>query len=105
MASPDNPQRLLIALEPEAAAIYCKKLKFWDLKDRAPVLSTHTWHGNTTLTECVIKELEKGQIVVHHSIMMIWKLLMAQLYSCTQGCTCTCFLNGNICYSKSVSLG
>ncbi|CAG0924129.1 unnamed protein product, partial [Notodromas monacha] len=60
MASADQPQRLLIALEPEAAAIYCRKLKFWDLKDRSPAMSTHTWHGNTCFTEYVIKELEKG---------------------------------------------
>ncbi|CAG0894447.1 unnamed protein product [Darwinula stevensoni] len=32
MTTPDHPERLLIALEPEAAAIYCKGLKVSDLQ-------------------------------------------------------------------------
>ncbi|XP_019411536.1 PREDICTED: heat shock 70 kDa protein 12A isoform X2 [Crocodylus porosus] len=40
MASPDNPEQLIIALEPEAASIYCRKLRLHqmiDLSSRAPV--------------------------------------------------------------------
>ncbi|NXB60117.1 HS12A protein, partial [Struthidea cinerea] len=40
MASPENPEQLIIALEPEAASIYCRKLRLHqmiDLSSRAPV--------------------------------------------------------------------
>ncbi|NWR32318.1 HS12A protein, partial [Tachuris rubrigastra] len=40
MASPENPEQLVIALEPEAASIYCRKLRLHqmiDLSSRAPV--------------------------------------------------------------------
>ncbi|XP_064519767.1 heat shock 70 kDa protein 12A isoform X1 [Pseudopipra pipra] len=40
MASPENPEQLIIALEPEAASIYCRKLRLHqmiELSSRAPV--------------------------------------------------------------------
>lgn len=40
MVSPENPEQLIIALEPEAASIYCRKLRLHqmiDLSSRAPV--------------------------------------------------------------------
>ncbi|XP_075613932.1 heat shock 70 kDa protein 12A isoform X1 [Balearica regulorum gibbericeps] len=40
LASPENPEQLIIALEPEAASIYCRKLRLHqmiDLSSRAPV--------------------------------------------------------------------
>uniref|UniRef100_A0A674JVH4 Heat shock protein family A (Hsp70) member 12A n=1 Tax=Terrapene triunguis TaxID=2587831 RepID=A0A674JVH4_9SAUR len=40
MATPENPEQLIIALEPEAASIYCRKLRLHqmiDLSSKAPV--------------------------------------------------------------------
>lgn len=40
MANPENPEQLIIALEPEAASIYCRKLRLHqmiELSSRAPV--------------------------------------------------------------------
>ena len=31
MVSPKNPEQLVIALEPEAASLYCRKLKMYQL--------------------------------------------------------------------------
>ncbi len=37
IASPDYPDQLLIALEPEAASIYCRKLRMHQLVPEKPV--------------------------------------------------------------------
>ena len=37
MASPSQPEQLLIALEPEAASIYCRKIKQRDLTEESSV--------------------------------------------------------------------
>lgn len=37
MGDPDNPDQVLIALEPEAASIYCRKLKMNQLVPERPI--------------------------------------------------------------------
>ena len=39
IASPDNPSQLLIALEPEAASIYVRKLRLYQLVPEPPYIS------------------------------------------------------------------
>jgi len=40
MTSEDHPERLLIALEPEAASIYVRKLRLYQLVPETPVTQT-----------------------------------------------------------------
>ena len=37
MVSPGTPDQMLIALEPEAASIYCRKLRMYELVPESPV--------------------------------------------------------------------
>ncbi|KAI1287507.1 Heat shock 70 kDa protein 12A [Halotydeus destructor] len=59
LASPDNPDQLLIALEPEAASVYCRKLRLNQLvpeyKDRS-TMSTLSTKSRTLTREMVANE-------------------------------------------------
>ena len=49
IATPENPSQLMIALEPEAASIYVRKLRIYQLvPESSTLLSTSTISTDTT---------------------------------------------------------
>ncbi|NXO79022.1 HS12A protein, partial [Sitta europaea] len=82
MASPDNPEQLIIALEPEAASIYCRKLRLHqmiDLSSRAPVNgyspSDTIGTGFTQGKEHVRRNRQSRTFMVENVIGEIWSEL------------------------------
>ncbi|NXS10547.1 HS12A protein, partial [Neodrepanis coruscans] len=82
MASPDNPEQLIIALEPEAASIYCRKLRLHqmiDLSSRAPVNgyspSDTIGTGFTQAKEHVRHKRQSRTFMVENVIGEIWSEL------------------------------
>lgn len=61
LASPDNPSQLLISPEPEAAAIYCRKLKIDQLIPEAPCKNGHptSTTNNNSITNGNLFDHEK----------------------------------------------
>ncbi|NXM06268.1 HS12A protein, partial [Tyrannus savana] len=82
MASPENPEQLIIALEPEAASIYCRKLRLHqmiDLSSRAPVNgyspSDTIGTGFTQAKEHVRHKRQSRTFMVENVIGEIWSEL------------------------------
>uniref|UniRef100_A0A8C3EQD3 Heat shock 70 kDa protein 12A n=1 Tax=Corvus moneduloides TaxID=1196302 RepID=A0A8C3EQD3_CORMO len=82
MASPENPEQLIIALEPEAASIYCRKLRLHqmiDLSSRAPVNgyspSDTIGTGFTQGKEHVRRNRQSRTFMVENVIGEIWSEL------------------------------
>ncbi|XP_062436420.1 heat shock 70 kDa protein 12A [Rhea pennata] len=82
MATPENPEQLIIALEPEAASIYCRKLRLHqmiDLSSRAPVNgyspSDTTATGFTQAKEHVRRNRQSHTFLVENVIGEIWSEL------------------------------
>ncbi|XP_064922980.1 heat shock 70 kDa protein 12A isoform X1 [Columba livia] len=82
MASPENPEQLIIALEPEAASIYCRKLRLHqmiDLSSRAPVNgyspSDTIGTGFTQAKELVRRNRQSRTFMVENVIGEIWSEL------------------------------
>ncbi|XP_032921605.1 heat shock 70 kDa protein 12A [Catharus ustulatus] len=82
MASPENPEQLIIALEPEAASIYCRKLRLHqmiDLSNRAPVNgyspSDTIGTGFTQGKEHVRRNRQSRTFMVENVIGEIWSEL------------------------------
>ncbi|NWX01928.1 HS12A protein, partial [Caloenas nicobarica] len=82
MASPENPEQLIIALEPEAASIYCRKLRLHqmiDLSSRAPVNgyspSDTIGTGFTQAKELVRRNRQSRTFLVENVIGEIWSEL------------------------------
>ncbi|NXP50994.1 HS12A protein, partial [Heliornis fulica] len=82
MASPENPEQLIIALEPEAASIYCRKLRLHqmiDLSSRAPVNgyspSDTIGTGFTPAKELVRRNRQSRTFLVENVIGEIWSEL------------------------------
>ncbi|NXS39951.1 HS12A protein, partial [Balaeniceps rex] len=82
MASPENPEQLIIALEPEAASIYCRKLRLHqmiDLSSRAPVNgytpSDTIGTGFTQAKEHVRRNRQSRTFLVENVIGEIWSEL------------------------------
>ncbi|XP_039927021.1 heat shock 70 kDa protein 12A [Hirundo rustica] len=82
MASPENPEQLIIALEPEAASIYCRKLRLHqmiDLSSRAPVngysSSDTIGTGFTQGKEHVRRNRQSRTFMVENVIGEIWSEL------------------------------
>ncbi|XP_068807720.1 heat shock 70 kDa protein 12A isoform X1 [Struthio camelus] len=82
MATPENPEQLIIALEPEAASIYCRKLRLHqmiDLSSRAPVNgyspSDTTGTGFTQAKEHVRRNRQSRTFLVENVIGEIWSEL------------------------------
>ncbi|NXF74175.1 HS12A protein, partial [Sclerurus mexicanus] len=82
MASPENPEQLIIALEPEAASIYCRKLRLHqmiDLSSRAPVNgyspSDTIGAGFTQAKEHVRHKRQSRTFMVENVIGEIWSEL------------------------------
>ncbi|XP_030309306.1 heat shock 70 kDa protein 12A [Calypte anna] len=82
MASPENPEQLIIALEPEAASIYCRKLRLHqmiDLSSRAPVNgyspSDTIGTGFTQGKEHVRRNRQSRTFLVENVIGEIWSEL------------------------------
>ncbi|NWQ66549.1 HS12A protein, partial [Neopipo cinnamomea] len=82
MASPENPEQLIIALEPEAASIYCRKLRLHqmiDLSSRAPVNgyspSDTIGTGFTQGKEHVRHKRQSRTFMVENVIGEIWSEL------------------------------
>ncbi|XP_017664789.1 PREDICTED: heat shock 70 kDa protein 12A isoform X1 [Lepidothrix coronata] len=82
MASPENPEQLIIALEPEAASIYCRKLRLHqmiELSSRAPVNgyspSDTIGTGFTQAKEHVRHKRQSRTFMVENVIGEIWSEL------------------------------
>ncbi|XP_058697616.1 heat shock 70 kDa protein 12A [Poecile atricapillus] len=82
MASPENPEQLIIALEPEAASIYCRKLRLHqmiELSSRAPVNgyspSDTIGTGFTQGKEHVRRNRQSRTFMVENVIGEIWSEL------------------------------
>uniref|UniRef100_A0A8V0ZSG4 Heat shock 70 kDa protein 12A n=1 Tax=Gallus gallus TaxID=9031 RepID=A0A8V0ZSG4_CHICK len=82
MASPENPEQLIIALEPEAASIYCRKLRLHqmiELSSRAPVNgyspSDTIGTGFTQAKEHVRRNRQSRTFLVENVIGEIWSEL------------------------------
>ncbi|XP_035185171.1 heat shock 70 kDa protein 12A [Oxyura jamaicensis] len=82
MATPENPEQLIIALEPEAASIYCRKLRLHqmiDLSSRAPVNgyspSDTIGTGFTQAKEHVRRNRQSRTFLVENVIGEIWSEL------------------------------
>lgn len=88
MASPENPEQLIIALEPEAASIYCRKLRLHqmiDLSSRAPVngyspsdtIGTGFTQGTAVHSLCrssCLSLLCPWGLVSHHFSLFSWNV-------------------------------
>ncbi|XP_039207136.1 heat shock 70 kDa protein 12A [Crotalus tigris] len=82
MASPEIPEQLIIALEPEAASIYCRKLRLHqmiDLSSRAPVNgytpSETIASGFTPAKEHIRRNRQSRTFLVENVIGEIWSEL------------------------------
>ncbi|KAG8135581.1 hypothetical protein E2320_008594 [Naja naja] len=82
MASPEIPEQLIIALEPEAASIYCRKLRLHqmiDLSSRAPVNgytpSETVGSGFTPAKEHIRRNRQSRTFLVENVIGEIWSEL------------------------------
>ncbi|XP_021253976.1 heat shock 70 kDa protein 12A isoform X2 [Numida meleagris] len=82
MATPENPEQLIIALEPEAASIYCRKLRLHqmiELSSRAPVNgyspSDTVGTGFTQAKEHVRRNRQSRTFLVENVIGEIWSEL------------------------------
>ncbi|XP_058043343.1 heat shock 70 kDa protein 12A isoform X3 [Ahaetulla prasina] len=82
MASPEIPEQLIIALEPEAASIYCRKLRLHqmiDLSSRAPVNgytpSEPIASGFTPAKEHIRRNRQSRTFLVENVIGEIWSEL------------------------------
>lgn len=56
LASRDTPEQLIIALEPEAASIYCRKLRLHQMVD----LGTRTTHNDLSTNDNVGSGMTQG---------------------------------------------
>ncbi|KAH1168209.1 heat shock 70 kDa protein 12A [Mauremys mutica] len=82
MATPENPEQLIIALEPEAASIYCRKLRLHqmiDLSSKAPVngynASDTIGAGFTQAKEHIRRNRQSRTFLVENVIGEIWSEL------------------------------
>ncbi|CAM2117780.1 unnamed protein product [Caretta caretta] len=82
MATSENPEQLIIALEPEAASIYCRKLRLHqmiDLSSKAPVngynASDTVGAGFTQAKEHIRRNRQSRTFLVENVIGEIWSEL------------------------------
>jgi len=90
MTSEDHPERLLIALEPEAASIYVRKLRLYQLVPETPVTQT-LGRSSSSATRVnrysYVPDTTVAGIISTSTLssVSLWSVVCCCLLECTQG--------------------